>query len=471
MPDSDRMKNVKSQISRRAILRAGLAASALLWVPASGVARVRGSNDRIRIGVIGTGGQGTWHVRNLVKLADAENVRVTRVCDVYRRRLNGANRIIGGAASAATIDYRPILDDKDIDAVLIATPDHWHVKIAIEAMEAGKDVFVEKPLSHTIEQAIACRDAVRRTGRVLQVGPQGTSEDRWWKAREAIGAGRIGRPVWSQGAYCRNSRGGQFNWTIDKDAGPFGDPNSEGFVDWDRWLGWKHGLAEQIDWNADHFFRFRKYFAYNGGVATDLMYHRLAPLLLAITGPDGEYPKRVVSSGGRFLEKDERDIPDTHLMMVDYPSEHTVLLVSVMTNDVGVPEIIRGQQGTMSWSDGSDKREPSSAGPGWRIAEQASWWPEFRKANADRVVSTVTKTPKGEDKPEPPAGAAALTLETGPRRGHVENWLDAIRGTAKLHCNVELGCATMIAIKMGVEAYRQNKVMTWDSRAERMIPS
>ena len=118
-----------------------------------------------------------------------------KVCDVYRRRLDSAVKDIEAEPAAGTMEYREILDDRAVDAVIIATPDHWHTKIAIEAMEAGKDVYVEKPLSHTIEQALACRDAVRRTGRVLQVGPQGTSDDRYWKARAAIAEGRIGKVI------------------------------------------------------------------------------------------------------------------------------------------------------------------------------------------------------------------------------------------------------------------------------------
>lgn len=456
--------NTTSSLSRRHFLQSTAAAAGTLWIARSGFAHITGANDSIRIGVIGTGGQGTYHVDNFMKVADKENIKVTRVCDVYRRRLNNAAKMISphtkGDPKAATLDYREVLDDKNIDAVLIATPDHWHTKIAIEAMDAGKDVYVEKPLSLTTDQAIECRDAVKRTKRVLTVGPQGTSEDRWWKAQEAIKKGRIGKPVWSQGSYCRNSRGGQFNWNIDKDAGPNADKSAAGYVDWDQWLGHKFGLAKNIPWNADHFFRFRKYFAYNGGVATDLMYHRLAPIMLAISGPNGEYPKRVTSCGGTFLEKDERDIPDTHLMMIEYPSEHIVVLASVMTNDVGLPDIIRGQHGTME-----------SAKGGWKITEQGEWSSEFRKNNADLVQATTKKNEKGEEKPDPNPGAASFALGSGERRDHVCNWIDAIRGKAQPNCNIDLGCSTMVAIKMGVEAYRQNKVMLWDAKTEKMRAS
>jgi predicted dehydrogenase len=444
-------------ITRRRFIAGSASAAAASLLPAASWARVLGANGRINLAVIGTGGMGTSHLQGLMERRERDNVAVTHVCDVYRRRLDRAVRVIEGSPSSGTMEYREVLDAGEVDAVVIATPDHWHTKIAIEAMEAGKDVYCEKPLSLTIEQAIACRDAVKRTRRTLQVGPQGTSEDRFWKARSVIADGRIGRVAWSQGSYCRNSRGGQFNWHIDPDAGPDQPRESAGYVWWDRWLGHEWGLAARIPWNADHFFRFRKYFAYNGGLATDLLYHKLAPLLLAISGPDGEYPLRVVASGGRYLEKDERDIPDTFMMMVDYPTEHTIVLVSVMTNDVGVPDVIRGQHGTIDFDDALTVRE------------QSEWWPEFRATNAGLVAHRMVRGDDGSERPDPAPGGASFRVDLSPRRDHMGNFLDAVRGDAAPHCNVALGCSTMVAIKMGVEAYRQGKVMRWDAATERMI--
>jgi len=424
-------------ITRRSVVRT--AAASPLLITAASWGRVLGANNRLNMAVIGTGGMGTGHLQRLVDRASDEQLEVTKVCDVYRRRLDNAAKIASLPQSGATMEYERVLDDPDVDAVVIATPDHWHTKIAIEAMEAGKDVYCEKPLSHTIPQALACRDAVHRTGRTLQVGPQGTSDGTFWAARRAIAEGRIGKPTWSQGAYCRNSRGGQFNWHIDPDAGPHNDQADPGYVWWDRWLGHTHGLAPDIDWNPDHFFRFRKYLAYNGGLATDLLYHRLAPLLLAIEGHNGAYPRRVVASGGRYLEKDERDIPDTFFMMVDYPSEHTVCLSSVMTNDDTWPTVIRGQYGTIDF------------GEGLTLSEQSPWWREFRTANG-------LPMDEGDTKP----GHASASLQRDARRDHMGNFLDAIREGAPLACNVDLGCATMVAIKMGVDAWQQDRVMRWD---------
>ncbi|MEM7229843.1 MAG: Gfo/Idh/MocA family oxidoreductase [Planctomycetota bacterium] len=443
--------------TRRSFLQTASAATAAIAMPAASYARILGANDRIRFGVVGTGGMGSAHLRNLMERRERENLSVHRVCDVYTRRLNAAVRTAEGNDTTGTMEYRDVLDNRDVDTVLIATPDHWHTKIAIEAMDAGKDVYVEKPLSHTIEQALACRDAVRRTGRTLQVGPQGTSDDRFWKAHRAIRENRIGRVTWSQGSYCRNSRGGQFNWHIDPDAGPQQERDHDGYVWWDRWLGHEWDLAPEIDWNADHFFRFRKYFAYNGGLATDLLYHKLAPILLAVSGSDGEYPKRVVASGGRYLEKDERDIPDTFMMMVDYPTEHSVVLASVMTNDVGLDDMIRGQYGTIEFNGGIT------------IREQRAWHDEFRMINAGRFPHSEDRAEDGSVTRDPEPGSASFDVHTSPRRDHMGAFIDAVRGDGEVACNVDLGCSTMVAIKMAVEAYRQGKVMDWDASRERVV--
>src|SRR5216117_3313146 len=177
-------------ITRRRFLKTTAVATATASFAHLTTARVLGANDRITFAVIGCGGMGTGHLNSLVKRSEADNIQVVAVSDVYQRRLTRAKGICKGDGS---LDYRKLLDRKDLDAVLIATPDHWHAKLSIDAMDAGKHVYVEKPMTHTVEQAIELRDAVRRYKKVLQVGPQGTGNDGYWKANEAIKAGRIGK--------------------------------------------------------------------------------------------------------------------------------------------------------------------------------------------------------------------------------------------------------------------------------------
>ncbi len=409
------------------------AAGGSLLLTAASAARVLGATDRINMAVIGCGGMGTGHLNALVKRGETDKVRVVAVCDVYQRRLVRAKSISG---AEAYLDYRKVLDRKDLDAVLIATPDHWHGKLSIEAVEADKHVYCEKPLTHTVEQALAVREAVRRTKKVLQVGPNATASDGYWQAAEAVRAGRIGQVTWAQGSYNRNARNCLFNThqKIDPTAGP--DKAGDDFIDWDMWLGHKYGLAPKIDWNPEHFFRFRKYWPYNGGVATDLLYHKLAPLLITLAGPNGAYPLRVNAAGGQYVEKDGRDIPDTFLLTIDYPQEFSVLLVSTLTNDSQLPDRVYGKHGTLDL-DG----EP-------RLRFNGDFKDEFKAKNG---------------------GQEEARLAIKPRRDMVGNFLDVIRGNGTLHCNVELGAATMVAIKLGVESFRQRKTMNWDAKSERVV--
>ncbi len=421
-------------LNRRHFIRtAALAAgSAALWnvFPSS----VLGANDRIRFGVIGTGNMGTGHLSDLVKRSEEDNIRVTAISDVYQRRIT---RAIGICNGDGYMDYRKLLDRKDIDAVLIATPDHWHAKISIDSMDAGKHVYCEKPMTLTVEQALQVRDAVKHYGKVFQVGPNDTAKDAVWKARDAIRDGRVGKVTWAQGSYNRNVRGCAFNvWMpFDETAGP--NKTGEDYVDWDMWLGYEWNLAPKIRWNADHFFRFRKYWPYSGGVATDLLYHKLAPLLISIVGEDGEYPMRVSAGGGLYLEKDGRDIPDVFTMTIDYRSEFTVILTSILTNDTQIPTRISGRYGTIEM----DGENAVMTGNGEYVEE-------FKQSND---------------------GETQVTLQSEPRRDLKGNFIDVIRRGGPLHCNVDLGAATMVAIKMGVESYRQSKTLLWDPNEEKII--
>ena len=168
-------------------------------------------------------------------------------------------------------------------------------------------------------------------------------------------------------------------------------------------------------------------------MATDLLYHKLAPMLIAISGANGEYPLRINANGGLYIEKDGRDIPDTFLMTADYPSDWSLFLVSTLTNGAGLPDRIYGKFGTMELGG-----EPSL------------------KANGDFAAEFKARN---EDKEE-------VRIPIKPRRDLEGNFIDVLRGRSTLHCNVDLGAATMVAIKMAVESYRQRKTMVWDATTE-----
>ena len=380
-------------VSRRQFLQG---TAVVLATPASVWAEALGANDRITLGVIGTGGMGTNHLRGLVERRERDNVVVKRVCDVYRRRLNNAVKVIEGGADSGTMEYREVLDDPDVDAVLIATPDHWHTKIAIEAMEAGKDVYVEKPLSLTIEQAIDCRDAVRahRTraagrspGNERRPVLEGGQGDRRRAHRQAV--------TWSQASYCRNSRERpvQLAHRSRRRADERG-PQRRGL----RLVG-PVARARVGPCRADPVERRT---TSSASASTSPTTAASPPTCSTTTSrrccwrsrvPTASTPRGSAPSGGRYLEKDERDIMDTFMMTVDYPSEHTVMLVSVMTNDVGVPTVIHGQHGTMEFGD----RVVA-------VKEQSAWWEDFRKTNAGLFSYRMVTDEEGNRVPEPKAG-------------------------------------------------------------------
>ena len=425
-------------ISRREFLKRSAASGSAVALSSLMPSRVLGANDRISFGVIGVGAMGTGHLSSLMRRSQADNIRCLAACDVYQKRISRAKGIMQGGEGY--IDYRRILDRNDIDAVLIATPDHWHGKIAIDAMEAGKHVYVEKPMTlwSRLDEAIAVRNTAKRLNKVLQVGPQATSEPGVWQAQEAIKAGRIGKVTWAQGGYNRNSRLSDFDappFVIDPEAGPKAAGDS--FIDWDMWLGWKFGLAPNIPFNPWHFFRFRKFWAYSGGVATDLLYHKLAPLLLAIAGPDGEYPLRASASGGLYVEsnrEDEGQIPDTYMTTIDYPSGYSVFLESTVTNDTPMPDRIYGKYGTIENFAG----EPT-------LVANGAFTAEFQSKN-----NGYSEVRLGHDKGRDMEG----------------NFIDVIRGKGKLFCSGELGAATMVGIGLGVKAFRQSKTLQWDLKRE-----
>jgi hypothetical protein len=281
MSDSNRRDFLRKATSAGASL--GLATAAFAKGNRMSAGRVLGANDRINIGIIGVGGRG-YYVGEAFSAYAAKNneaCQIMAVCDVYeKRKKRAAERF----KCPGTLDWREVVDRKDLDAIIVATPDHWHARMALAAMDSGKDVYLEKPMCHTIDEARQLVSTVKETKRVLQVGSQTTSADQWYKAKKAIADGMIGQMLMSQGSYHRNSIEGEWNWPIDPAAGPNG--KGDDYIDWKTWLG----PAQNRPWDADRFFRFRKYWDYSGGVATDLFLSRSRPAehLLGRTAVSGQ---------------------------------------------------------------------------------------------------------------------------------------------------------------------------------------
>ncbi len=401
-------------VSRRAFLSSAAAAA----LTARGYSQVKGANDRLRIGVIGCGGMATGHMQSLVRMRDSANCEIAAVCDIYDKRRDKAVELTGGKPVE---DYRQVLDNKDIDYVLIATPEHWHYQMTMDAAAAGKHIYCEKPMTHTVEQSKKVVAQIKKTGVKMQVGVQGMSDDSYETANEYVRKGAIGDVVVAQIDYSRNHRDDFWAYPIDADAKPGVN------LDWNAWIG----PAPKRAWDPERYFRWRRYWDYSGGIATDLFIHRVTRIIksLGLT-----FPERGVGTGGKWEFKESiAEIPDTFNVMLDYPGGPTVLLISSMANDTPVEHVLRGHKATLEFTR-----------TGWRIVAQRLFATEVEPIEHKRT------------------GAEDVGL-------HHRNLMGAIRTNEPLKCDCMLGYYGVVACELGVQSFRKQKYMKWDKAKERIV--
>lgn len=318
--------------SRRKFIRKAATATGLL-VGAPGILSAKGgahthylhrnitayhANDQINLALIGAGGMGVEDSQTALQLP---GVRMVAVCDLYDGRLEAA-KSRWGQDIFTTRDYREILARTDVDAVIIGTPDHWHKQISVDAMQAGKAVYCEKPMVHSISEGPAVVAAQRATGQVFQVGSQGMSSLGNEKARELYQQGAIGQLVYAEGFWARNSPIGAWQYHIPADASPKN-------VDWARYVS----NTTKRDWDPLRFFRWRNYRDYGTGMSGDLFVHLFSSLHFVV---DSIGPEQIISTGGLRYWKDGREVPDVLLGMFDYGQQrsHPAFNLSLRCNFV-----------------------------------------------------------------------------------------------------------------------------------------
>ncbi|NLX15196.1 MAG: Gfo/Idh/MocA family oxidoreductase [Phycisphaerales bacterium] len=399
--------------------------------------RQYGANDRLNIGIIGLGTITTnEHMPFLMDIRQEQNCDIRSICDLNPERLDAfADKITSRGGQALKIrDYREMLADKDIDYVVVATPEHSHAYIILDALNAGKHVYSEKPLTHTIAESFAVVKKARETGLKVQVGVQGMSDDRYAAACEAIKAGKIGTVVAAQIDYTRNyySRKPPHNrpWRVGVDEKT---PMPEG-LDWNAWLK----PAPIRPWSAPHYYEWRCYSNYSGGIATDLFIHRLTRILKACAL---EFPVRVAGMGGIYTWPDGRDLPDSMEMLLEYPKIEgitggmTVHVLGTQANNYKYDHLIRGTEGTLAFT-----------GNGWQIIAES-------ESQEPKIIACHEKT-----------GGEHIGL-------HHRNLQAAIRTNAPLACPPELGLYGVAAVCMGNESWFTKKIISWDARREKMVPA
>ena len=397
--------------------------------------RVPGANDRVNVGFVGCGGRMRTHIRHIVERSRTKgDVQAVAVNDIWAKRKQAARELAGVGERAVYHDFRELCARPDVDVVVISSPDHWHHDHAMAALESGKDVYLEKPMTYTVEEAKAIAEAVRASGRVLQVGSQYASMDHFWKAKKAIADGLIGQVMWASGGFGRNrNQRGEWNYPIDSDA-------TEQTLDWKAFLG----SAPDLPFSPERYFRWRKYWDYSGGIATDLFYHTVSPLLVAI-GP--EFPARVTASGGIYMQKD-REVPDTFFMNVDYPS-WTMQLACSVGSGVGAPLVIHGSEGTLFIAEDSESLDNTEM----QVVPDR----EYRDAFVKKTGVEVLKIP-----------VQPFTRGTHP---HMDNFLESVRTRQPPNLDADTGYRAMAAIGMGVAAYRRHQVLFFDGARERVTDS
>lgn len=416
----------RSFLKKSATLAAAASATGMLRTPVYGQnqapsANVTGANNRIVVGVIGTGKQGNYHLRIFKNEATQQNVAVGAICDVYQKHLDGAKAFTGLKDADAFRDHRKLLERKDIDAILIAAVDNWHAPCTLDALEAGKHVYCEKPMTRYTAEGWTVYDKVKSTGKVFQCGSQFTADPMIHKVAEWVKGGKLGPLVWAQGSYCRNNpKNDEWQFPVDPDA-------NEQNLDWNRW----QGQAQKHPWDPNRYFSWHKYYDYNSGLLGNLMSHRFYPLMLATGNP--EFPRRVVCTGTRKVSTN-REITDTTHVLAEFPSGLTFVIAGSTVNQQGLADVIRGRKATVTLAGN---------------ANTAQLRPE----------TIFTEEIDSEDYSNPQPFARIENLHT--------NFYDCIRKGGTPFCNVDLSvrantvlCLAEMSERLGLTLFFDEKTRT-----------
>ncbi len=433
-------------MNRRELLqRTGLAA-AVAGTAGSGAAAPAAANDRIGVGVIGCGGQGTWDQKVFQAQPDAE---VVALCDVYQPNLERNLKLAGGKAKTYH-DYRKLLEDTNVQAVMIATPEHWHAIMTIDACDAGKDVYVEKPAAHNIRDGRLMVEAARRNKRVVQVGSQQRSGSHFQRAVKCVQEGRIGDVLY---AICWNHSGIPMGA---RDRSAPGSPPPG--LDYDFWLGPAPKLPFAEVWNRGR----RVYWDFSGGMLTEWGAH-LADIVLWAMKAQG--PRSVVAAGAQFRNK-EGEIPDTLEVLYEY--DNFLFQYSVLHHNSWGPN---GDPGAGRWGTYGTQFQGTKGTlfvdrAGFRLSPQyvrredpnhpprpVEWYHDDRQLGYYYTTETF-----------PEAGDSSIQ-----HPAHIRNFLDCAKSRSRPNADIEDGHFTNTVCRLGNIAYRVGRKIRWDNATEQAI--
>jgi predicted dehydrogenase len=403
-------------------------------------------NDRINVGFVGYGIRGCYLMENVKQTQQANLVAVA---DCYQGHLDRAKERTDGSIETYFAQYKKLLDRKDLDAVVIATPDHWHTPIVLDAVAAGKDVYIEKPMTYCIEEGPKIIEAAKRTNRMVQAGSQWVSAPMHIKAKEIVQSGKIGKVTKVIAFYNRNSSTGAWNYPIPPDL-----KNGVNF-NWEEWLG----PAPKRPFDAERVFRYRKYWDYSGGISTDLFVHLINTIHFVMDAP---MPDTVAAIGCILARHDGREVPDTLDALFDYPTFH-VNMGSTMNNASGSQQGIQylGTEGTlmvsldkdMTLTNESVREGYQSQIEPWPKKLQDEFWAE---GNHREESNPYVRTEGSLD--FKPGGPDAVIF-------HLNAFFDSVRTRREPVENAAMGHHSAAAGHMVNLSVRSGKKICWDAAA------
>ncbi|MGH9769800.1 MAG: Gfo/Idh/MocA family protein [Blastocatellia bacterium] len=396
-------------------------------VAAAGSANILGANDRVRVGVIGPGRQGRGVMKTFMKNQDAQ---VIALCDVFQPQMDFAIKDARLEGVETYKDFRKILDRKDIDAVIVASPDHWHALQTVMACQAGKDVYVEKPISVTVDEGRKMVQAARKYNRVVQVGTQQRSGDHYQKAAEIIRGGQIGAVT-----FVRTWNFG--NQTPDGIGSP-ADTNPPDGLDWDMWLGpapMRPFNQSRFGVHPDRWSSFRWFWDYAGGMMTDWGVHHLDIVQMVM---QVDAPTAITALGGKYALKDNRETPDTLMVTYEYPLDKNEGFVCTYENR---------ECNAQGWN-----------GQGYGML--------FHGADATLFLNREYF----EIAPEKGKNIEAQRVRSANRQGdaHIRNFLDCVKSRQTPISDIEIGHRSTTTCLLGNVALRSGRRIPWNAKTEKV---
>jgi len=407
---------MSQQNERRRFLKQAAATAAVgLALPRSSVL---GANDRVRLGIIGPGSRGQELIKAALKVP---NVELAAMADVFTLRLDEVKAV--SPSTKGFNDHRRLLDLKDIDGVLVATPLHCHARHFLDTVAAGKDLYCEKTMTWSIEEAEACRDAAKRSNRVVTVGLQHQSSGELIDAKQWLKDGIVGKITHVETWMSRNTPRGKGQWVR-----PIPAECTAANVNWDAFLNGRQKRA----FDANRFINWRLFWEFSGGNVTENMVHQIAWTMRLLDLP---VPTSAYMSGGVFSEKDGREVPDTIAVTLDFPNDLVLTWQSTFSNNrFGIGDRILGSHGTIERLAGSTDMVTGKSQTGLR------YYPE--KTNRSDGVALEGKS-AGED--------------------HMTNFVDCIRSRKEPNAPVEIGYRSAVAAHMANLSYRQKQRVTFEA--------